>query len=402
MQTGGLLKDLTVRETVRYTASLFADTEAVDEVLANAGITDIADRKVGKCSGGEQQRLRFAMALLPDPALLLLDEPTTGMDVEGRRTFWSAIRADAAQRPHRPVRDPLPRGGRPVRRPDRADQPGPDRRRRHRRRDQGARLRPHRARDASRAPTPIGPGRRSAGVDGVEVRGDTVLIVHAEDTDAVARYLLTRDRRPGPRDHRHGSRGGVPQPDRQRPETRRDRTDEHDRLRPDHPQVPPFGGFNLTVLGIELRRMLRNRRTVIFTLVFPAALFLVVRRQRGLERRRAATATWRRTSWSRWRLYGAALTAAAGGAMVAMERALGWSRQLRLTPLQPGRLHPDEGARRADHGRDRRSRSSTSSASSRASPSMPAERVDRVRRADRGLHAGVRRAGCLRRLSGAR
>ena len=95
MQSGGLLKDLTVRETVQYTASLFANTQDVDAVLANAGITDIADRKVGKCSGGEQQRLRFAMALLPDPALLLLDEPTTGMDVEGRRTFWSAIRADA-------------------------------------------------------------------------------------------------------------------------------------------------------------------------------------------------------------------------------------------------------------------------------------------------------------------
>src|SRR4051812_16194302 len=96
MQTGGLLKDLTVRETVRYTASLFADTRPVDDVLANAGITAIADRKVQKCSGGEQQRLRFAMALLSDPALLLLDEPTTGMDVEGRRSFWAAIREDAA------------------------------------------------------------------------------------------------------------------------------------------------------------------------------------------------------------------------------------------------------------------------------------------------------------------
>ena len=95
MQTGGLLKDLSVRETVAYTASLFADTAPVDEVLRTAGIEAIADRKVGKCSGGEQQRLRFAMALLSDPALLLLDEPTTGMDVEGRRAFWSAIRADA-------------------------------------------------------------------------------------------------------------------------------------------------------------------------------------------------------------------------------------------------------------------------------------------------------------------
>jgi ABC-2 type transport system ATP-binding protein len=97
MQTGGLLKDLTVRETVAYTASLFADTRPVDEVLENAGITGLADRRVAKCSGGEQQRLRFAMALLSDPALLLLDEPTTGMDVEGRRTFWSAIREDAAR-----------------------------------------------------------------------------------------------------------------------------------------------------------------------------------------------------------------------------------------------------------------------------------------------------------------
>ena len=58
MQTGGLLKDLTVRETVAYTASLFADTRPVDEVLESAGITGIASRKVGTCSGGEQQRLR--------------------------------------------------------------------------------------------------------------------------------------------------------------------------------------------------------------------------------------------------------------------------------------------------------------------------------------------------------
>jgi ABC-2 type transport system ATP-binding protein len=52
---------------------------------------------VGKCSGGEQQRLRFAMALLSDPRLLILDEPTTGMDVEGRRQFWQAIREDATR-----------------------------------------------------------------------------------------------------------------------------------------------------------------------------------------------------------------------------------------------------------------------------------------------------------------
>jgi ABC-2 type transport system ATP-binding protein len=96
MQAGGLLKDLTVSETAQYTAKLFAQSRPVDEVLARAGIAPIASRMVAKCSGGEQQRLRFAMALIPDPELLLLDEPTQGMDVEGRREFWKAIRDDAA------------------------------------------------------------------------------------------------------------------------------------------------------------------------------------------------------------------------------------------------------------------------------------------------------------------
>src|SRR4051794_32515993 len=97
MQTGGLLKDLTVREPVAYTASLFGRAGAVDDVLTRAGIAHLAGRLVGKCSGGEQQRLRFALALVPDPALLLLDEPTTGMDVEGRHGFWREIRQDAAR-----------------------------------------------------------------------------------------------------------------------------------------------------------------------------------------------------------------------------------------------------------------------------------------------------------------
>jgi len=97
LQTGGLLKDLTVRETLRLTASLFPDAASVDDVMGRAGIADIAGRLVGRCSGGQQQRLRFALALLPNPALMILDEPTAGMDVEGRRDFWRAIRHDAEQ-----------------------------------------------------------------------------------------------------------------------------------------------------------------------------------------------------------------------------------------------------------------------------------------------------------------
>jgi ABC-2 type transport system ATP-binding protein len=187
MQTGGLLKDLTVRETVAYTASLFADTRPVDEVLADAGITGIADRKVGKASGGEQQRLRFAMALLSDPALLLLDEPTTGMDVEGRRTFWSTIRADAEK--GRTVlfathyleeadqyadRIVLISRGRIV-----AD-------------GTGAEIKALASGRTVRATLPGADTSALAalgGVDNVEVRGDSV-IVHAKDSDAVARYLL--------------------------------------------------------------------------------------------------------------------------------------------------------------------------------------------------------------------
>ena len=94
LQAGGLLKDLSVAEAVRLIGTLFADSRPVDEVLDRAGIESIAGRMVGKCSGGEQQRLRFAMALPSDPELMALDEPTTGMDVAGRRDFWAAIRQD--------------------------------------------------------------------------------------------------------------------------------------------------------------------------------------------------------------------------------------------------------------------------------------------------------------------
>jgi ABC-2 type transport system permease protein len=99
-------------------------------------------------------------------------------------------------------------------------------------------------------------------------------------------------------------------------------------------RVPPLGGFNLTVLRIELSRMLRNRRTIVFTFVFPAALFLAIGSSSGWQERvgHGNVAAYIMVSMA---LYGAALTAAAGGAMVATERALGWSRQLRLTPLHP-------------------------------------------------------------------
>ncbi|MFD1716387.1 ABC transporter ATP-binding protein [Georgenia deserti] len=95
LQTGGLLRDLSVRETVRLVASTFPQPAPVDDVLRQAGLQALASRRVSKCSGGEQQRLRFALALLPDPDLLVLDEPTAGMDVTARREFWDTMRKDA-------------------------------------------------------------------------------------------------------------------------------------------------------------------------------------------------------------------------------------------------------------------------------------------------------------------
>jgi ABC-2 type transport system permease protein len=105
-------------------------------------------------------------------------------------------------------------------------------------------------------------------------------------------------------------------------------------LDPESRRVPPLGGFNLTVLGIELRRMLRIRRTIVFTLVIPAALLLSFGGQQGWDDKAGSgnVAAYILVSMA---LYGAALTAAAGGSMVALERSLGWSRQLRLTPLNP-------------------------------------------------------------------
>jgi ABC-2 type transport system ATP-binding protein len=95
LQTGGLLSDLTVRETVSVVAGLHGASGRIADVIERADLGAIARRRVGKCSGGEKQRVKFALALLPDPDVLVLDEPTAGMDVTARRRFWEAMRADA-------------------------------------------------------------------------------------------------------------------------------------------------------------------------------------------------------------------------------------------------------------------------------------------------------------------
>lgn len=97
LQTGGLLGDLTVLETVQLIASLHgrAALDRVPDVMQRADLVPLAKRRVSKCSGGEQQRVKFALAMVPDPDILVLDEPTAGMDVTARRHFWDVMRADA-------------------------------------------------------------------------------------------------------------------------------------------------------------------------------------------------------------------------------------------------------------------------------------------------------------------
>jgi ABC-2 type transport system ATP-binding protein len=100
LQSGALLDDATVAETVGLVAALHSrgggsghGPMPVGEALERAGVAEFARRRCNKLSGGQKQRVRFAVALVCDPDLLVLDEPTVAMDVEGRRAFWQAMHA---------------------------------------------------------------------------------------------------------------------------------------------------------------------------------------------------------------------------------------------------------------------------------------------------------------------
>ena len=96
LQTGSPLDHLRVREIVTLMASYYPHPLGVDDVLRLTGADEFAGRWTTKLSGGQVQRVRFAAAIVGDPDLLLLDEPTAGIDVEGRRDFWQAMRTMTA------------------------------------------------------------------------------------------------------------------------------------------------------------------------------------------------------------------------------------------------------------------------------------------------------------------
>ncbi len=93
LQSGGIYSHITPREALSHWASFYPHPRAVEEVLGLVGLTESADLRSRKLSGGQLRRLDFALALVGDPELIFLDEPTTGFDPEARRTAWETIRS---------------------------------------------------------------------------------------------------------------------------------------------------------------------------------------------------------------------------------------------------------------------------------------------------------------------
>jgi len=92
-QETGFPDALTPREVTAFAAAHYANPLPIDEVFASFDLTDIADRRIGTLSGGQQRRVALALAFAGDPAVVVLDEPTTGLDVDSRRALWSRLRS---------------------------------------------------------------------------------------------------------------------------------------------------------------------------------------------------------------------------------------------------------------------------------------------------------------------
>ncbi|HEX4114270.1 MAG TPA: ABC transporter ATP-binding protein [Solirubrobacteraceae bacterium] len=93
LQSSGIYSQLTPREALRHWASFYPHPRDVEEVLSLMGLQEKADVRTRKLSGGQLRRLDFALALVGDPELIFLDEPTTGFDPQARRAAWETIRS---------------------------------------------------------------------------------------------------------------------------------------------------------------------------------------------------------------------------------------------------------------------------------------------------------------------
>jgi ABC-2 type transport system ATP-binding protein len=97
LQSGGLMPEVTVAELVTLVSGFHPRPVPPQTVMKRAGVTEIAGQRVDRLSGGQTQRVRFALAIAGESELIVLDEPTTAMDVESRQLFWANMKAEAAE-----------------------------------------------------------------------------------------------------------------------------------------------------------------------------------------------------------------------------------------------------------------------------------------------------------------
>ena len=188
LQAGALLHEATVNDVLRLMQGLHAHPLALEEVIERADLGSFLKTKTEKLSGGQAQRLRYALAIMADPQLLILDEPTVGMDVEIRRAFWASMREFIAGGRTVAVRHPLPGRGRRRGGPDRGPGPRSADRRRHPVHDQEPGRRSHHH--------PGRPGISLAELTALPAviaaeRSGGRLLLRTTDSDATLRALIT-------------------------------------------------------------------------------------------------------------------------------------------------------------------------------------------------------------------
>ncbi len=311
LQTGGLLRDLSVRELIDMMRSLHDDPLETEQVLEVVGINAIAGRRTQSLSGGETQRVRFAIALVSDPDLLVLDEPTVAMDVEGRAAFWATMRGYAAggktvvfathyleEADAYADRAVLMARGRVV-----ADGPTTE-------------LKAMVGLRTIRATLPgveLPEIERLPGVTRAERRGEAVVLT-CSDSDAAIRALLTGFS--GARDIEIVGAG------LEEAFLELTRDDEED------------GVSTAVYTRFEVVRAFRNRRFFIFSVAFPLLIYYAIAAPNRDELDFGGSGIDAPLYFMvGLTAFGTMNAVLAIGARIAAERSTGWNRQLRLTPL---------------------------------------------------------------------